>query len=174
MEQQAAVASQAEEAIERIGACRIQRDVRHQPGVDSVEGRLIPLMSGATIRAQVIDMPPGLYVAAHPHPTESLLLTVAGRWVFCDGTDRVVLETGDLLHFPPDVPTGFEVPFGEPAVIYITKGDGGGQPLDSSWKNLTEAAGRMAEEAHHGEIFSLAELPADHPARVFADGLGAG
>jgi len=173
MNHQAGVAPQAEASVESIGPCRVQRNVRTQPGVESVEGTLIPLMAGATIRAQVIDMPAGLFVAAHPHPTESLILTISGRWVFCSGPDRVVLEPGDLLHFPPDVPTGFEVPFDEPAILYITKGDGGGQSLDDSRTFLAAAAGRMAEEADHGEVFSLAELPEDHPARVYARGLGA-
>jgi quercetin dioxygenase-like cupin family protein len=156
---------------EPIGASRVLRDIRNQPGVESVEGRLVPLMSGAGIRAQLIDMPGGLYVHAHPHPTESLILTVSGRWVFSDGVDRKIVETGDLLHFPPNEPTGFEVPFDEPAVIYITKGDGG-KDHDVLMADLRKAAANMAKEAEDGEVFSLGELPRDHPARVFARQLG--
>jgi quercetin dioxygenase-like cupin family protein len=158
-------------AAEPIGASRVLRDVRNQPGVDSVEGRLVPLLSGAGIRAQLIDMPGGLYVHAHPHPTESLILTISGRWVFSDGVDRKIVETGDLLHFPPDEPTGFEVPFDEPAVIYITKGDGG-KDHEALMADLRKAADSMAQEAHDGEVFSLAELPHAHPARVFARQIG--
>jgi len=171
---QLATNAAAREAIEMLGPCRVQRNVRTQPGVDSIEGTLVPLMAGATIRAQLIHMPPGLYVAAHPHPTESLILTIAGRWVFCNGPDRTVLELGDLLHFPPEVPTGFEVPFDEPAVIFIAKGDGGGKSVTESRAFLAEAAARMADEEHHGAVFGLGELPEDHPARVFARSLGAG
>jgi quercetin dioxygenase-like cupin family protein len=156
---------------EPIGASRVLRDIRNQPGVDSVEGKLVPLLSGAGIRAQLIDMPGGLYVHAHPHPTESLIYTVSGRWVFSDGIDRKIVETGDLLHFPPNEPTGFEVPFDEPAVIYITKGDGG-KTHDELMTDLRKASANMAKEAEDGEVFSLAELPHDHPARAFARQLG--
>ena len=34
------------EGLERIGECRVLRNVAEQPGVETLEGRLVPLMGG--------------------------------------------------------------------------------------------------------------------------------
>lgn len=155
--------------IDRVGECRVLRDVRTPPGIDTVEGRMVPLMSGVGIRSHIIEMAPGQYCHPHPHPTESLIYTLSGRWVFCTTEDdeeaRIVINAGDMFHFMPDVPTGFEVPFDEPAVILIFKGDPG--TYEEVWAGISAAAASMAEDAAKGEPFTYAELEPDHPARTF-------
>lgn len=155
--------------IDQIGECRVLRDVTTPPGIDTIEGRMVPLMAGIGIRSHIIDMQPGLYCHPHPHPTESLIYTLSGRWVFCttenDEEVRIVINAGDMFHFIPDVPTGFETPFDEMASILIFKGDPG--TYEEMWQGMTAAKEHLLEDAATGAAYTFAELPADHPARIF-------
>lgn len=156
--------------LENIGECRVLRNLDDQPGVETVEGRLVPLLSGAKIRSHAIVMHPGQYCYAHPHDTESIIYTVSGRWVFCtteNGEEvRTVINTNDVFHFPGGVPTGFETPFDEPAVIFIVKS--GDESYEEMVVGMEGARDSLAKQAAEGEPFYFRELPADHPARVFA------
>lgn len=155
--------------LEPIGECRVLRNVNAQPGIETVEGALVPLLSGSKIRSHMIVMHPGQYCFAHPHDTESIIYTISGRWVFCtteDGEEvRTVINANDLFHFPGGVPTGFETPFEEPAVILILKE--GSEPYDEMISGMVWAKNELEKEAAGGEPFYYRELPEDHPARVF-------
>lgn len=155
--------------IDRVGECRVLRDVRAQPGIETVEGRMVPLMAGIGIRAHIIDMAPGQYCYPHPHPTESLIYTLSGRWVFCttenDDEVRIVINAGDLFHFVPDVPTGFETPFDGGAAILIFKGDPA--TYEGMVAGMTAARESLAQDAAAGAAYTYAELPEGHPARVY-------
>lgn len=155
--------------LEPIGECRVLRDVNAQPGVKTIEGTLVPLLSGARIKSHMIVMHPGQYCFAHPHDTESIIYTVSGRWVFCtteDGEEvRTVIGEGDLFHFPGGVPTGFETPFAEGASILILKE--GTAPYEEMVADMVRAKTDLDKEAAAGEPFSYRELPEDHAARVY-------
>ena len=135
-----------------------------------VEGRLVPLLSGQKIRSHIIVMHSGQYCYAHPHETESIIYTVSGRWVFCtteDGEEvRTVINQNDLFHFPGGVPTGFETPFDEAAVILIVKS--GDESYEQMVEGMNEARDVLAQQAAEGEPFYYREVDADHPARVYA------
>lgn len=156
--------------LEQIGECRVLRDVSAQPGVRTVEGTMVPLLSGKNIRSHIIEMHSGQYCFAHPHDTESIIYTVSGRWVFCttdNGEEvRTVINANDLFHFPGGVPTGFETPFDEDAVILITKE--GGEPYEEMVSGMEWARDELAEESAAGTPFYFGELPPHHPARVYA------
>jgi uncharacterized RmlC-like cupin family protein len=156
--------------LEPIGACTVLREVVSQPGVETVEGRLVPLLTGAEIRSHIIVMHPGQYCDAHPHDSESIIYTISGRWVFAtrqDGVElRTVIGAGDLFHFPGGEPTGFETPFDEPAVILIAKP--GAAPYEESLSVMSQVKDDLEAEARAGTPFTYRELPADHPAREFA------
>ena len=156
--------------LEPIGECRVLRDVSAQPGIWTVEGTLVPLLSGARIRSHTIVMHPGQYCYAHPHDTESIIYTISGRWVFCtteNGAEvRTVINAGDLFHFPGGVPTGFETPFDEPAVILILKE--GGDSYDEMVEGMIWARDELDKESAAGQPFFYRELSDDHPARIYA------
>ena len=156
--------------LEPIGDCRVLRNIVDQPGVETVEGRLVPLLAGDEIKSHIIVMHAGQYAAAHPHPTESIIYTISGRWVFCtteEGEEkRTVINAGDLFHFPGEVPTGFETPFEEPAVILILKG--GTYTYDTMIDGMKEAKQILEDQAAEGEPFFYRELDVNHPARVYA------
>jgi uncharacterized RmlC-like cupin family protein len=155
--------------IERIGDCRVLRDVTAQPGVETLEGRMVPLMAGVGIRTHIIEMAPGQYCYPHPHPTESLIYTLSGRWVFCTTEDdrevRIVINAGDMFHFVADVPTGFETPFAEGAAILIFKGDPG--TYEGMRAGMEAARDALIADRADGAAFTYAELAPDHPARLF-------
>lgn len=156
--------------LDTIGECRVLRNIDAQPGIDTVEGTMSPLLSGQAIRSHMIVMHPGQYCDAHPHDTESIIYTVSGRWVFCTTENgeqvRTVINQNDLFHFPGGVPTGFETPFDEPAAILIIKS--GSETYDEMASGISSARDFLAAEAAKGEPFSFADLEPDHPARVFA------
>ena len=155
---------------EAIGDCQVLRDVMAQPGVNTVEGTLVPLLTGAAIRSHLIVMHPGQYCDAHTHDSESIIYTISGRWVFAtiEGGEQVrtVINQGDLFHFPAGVPTGFETPFDEAAVILILKG--GGSSYGEMAASMIEARNTLADEAASGVPFEYRALSADHPARLYA------
>ena len=156
--------------LEPIGECRVLRNIDDQPGIDTVEGTMVPLLTGQKIRSHVIVMHPGQYCDAHPHETESIIYTVSGRWVFCtheDGEEvRTVINQNDLFHFPGGVPTGFETPFDEPAVILIVKS--GTESYEEMAAGIGEAKVMMENAAAEGEPFYYKDLDPNHAARQYA------
>ena len=152
------------------GHTEILRDVANQPGLETIEGRLVPLLSGATIKSHIIVMHPGQYASAHAHPTESIIYTISGSWVSCTTDDdaelRTVVNAGDLFRFGADVPTGYETPFDEPAVILILKG--GSASREEMEEGMRSAKSILEKESAEGEPFSYTELDEDHPAVRFA------
>lgn len=156
--------------LEKVGECSVLRSISAQPGVSTIEGDLVPLLSGQHMRSHAIVMHPGQYCDAHPHETESIIFTVSGSWVFCtieDGEQvRVVINAGDIFHFPGGVPTGFETPFDEPAVIFIVKS--GNESYDELVTGMEGARDSLLKDSAAGTPFSYRELPTDHPARVYA------
>ena len=156
--------------LELIGECRVLRNIDDQPGIFTVEGTMKPLLSGQAIRSHVIVMHPGQYCDAHPHETESIIYTVSGRWVFCtkeDGEEvRTVINANDLFHFPGGVPTGFETPFDEAAVILIVKS--GQETYEELAAGISSAGDHMNAAAAEGEPFFYKDLEQDHAARQFA------
>jgi quercetin dioxygenase-like cupin family protein len=150
---------------------RIIDDIMSAPGVETLEGRIGPLLRAQYGACHYIDMPAGLYLEEHPHDTESLIYTVRGEWVLCSGGERHHMKPGSLYWFGANVPTGYEVPFPENAYILIFKT--APRESDEALVSHAERLARQCEEDHaNGTPFLLRELPDDHPARVFAAALG--
>ncbi len=137
-------------------------------GVETLEGRIGPLLLAEGSQAHFIDMPPGMYVEEHPHSKESIIYTVRGRWVLCSKDRRHVMKAGSLFRFGKNIPTGYEVPFDDNAFILILKG----QRLSKDEKEFIDYlkgfAERLKKAQKNGVPFLLSDLPRDHPARKFA------
>ena len=151
-----------------VEGIQIIEGITAQPGVHTLEGKIGPLIRGKGCQSHFIDLPPGLYTEEHPYQTESIIFTVRGRWVLCSQGRRHLMRPGTLFWFGPDVPTGYEVPFDEPAYILIFKGE----LLRTAQSFLEylreELAPRLTTERDTGKPFYLGDLAEDHPARVFA------
>ena len=148
-------------------------DPWENPSVDTLEGRIGPLLKGDASQAHFIEMPGDLYCHEHSHPTESLIFTVKGRWVLCSSGRRQLMRPGSLFWFKAGTPTGYEVPFADAAFILIFKGDRDEKDEVGFLEYLQGLKLRLERAHEEGTPFKLSELCVDHPARVFARGLGA-
>jgi len=132
------------------------------------EGNFGPLLFGKRIRSFYIRLEPGMFLAEHPHPTESLVFTVSGRWVLCSEGKRQVMEAGSTFHFGDNIPTGWEAPFPEGALLYIVKSIEPGENYESYTLDLRAMAEQLEREMSEGGVFYYHQLPADHEAIRFA------
>ncbi|MCC7165531.1 MAG: AraC family ligand binding domain-containing protein [Anaerolineae bacterium] len=160
--------AQIERPVEGI---QIIDDVTAQFGVDTLEGRVGPLMQGASSRSQFFELPAGLYTYEHPHPTESIIYTVYGEWVLTTGGKRHVMKPRSLFWFGPGISAGYEVPFDAPAFILIFKSERGSDPEAMVDYLQNEMQPHLMQEHAAGQAFWMHELPPDHPAHVFARSL---
>lgn len=145
-------------------------DLSSHRGVETLEGRIGPMLSGQGISAHFIEMPSGLYCSEHYHLTESIIFTVRGKWVLASGGHRLVMHPGSLFWFGEGVPTGYEVPFEQPALLLVFKGQANQEAAFRQY--LVQMAEQQQKEQSAGRPFRLSLLPDVHPARVFAGLLG--
>ncbi len=140
-----------------VEGIQVVNDIIEQKGINTIEGKIGPLIWGAISQTYFVDMPPGAYLEEHPHPFEALIYAVRGRYVLCAHGVRTLMEPGSLMAFAANVPTGYEVPFDESAFILVFRS---GKP------ELDQIAfmARLQED----EPASLHDLPDDHPARIYA------
>lgn len=137
-------------------------------GVSTHEGVFGPLLFTKRTRAFFIELKPGMFLAEHPHPKESLVYTVSGKWVLCSEGKRQVMETGSLFHFGDNIPTGWEAPFEGGAFLLVVKTKEEGADYEPYMKGLREMATHLEEERKIGTEFYYNELEEDHPAIQFA------
>ncbi len=128
-----------------------------QPGVDTVEGKIGPLIWGDISQTYFLDMPSGAYLEEHAHSFEALVYAVRGRYVLCSRGQRTVLGPGSLMAFAADVPTGYEVPFDESSFILVFRSGKPAKPQPEFMEGLPI-----------GQPASLHDLDPDHPARAYA------
>jgi alpha-beta hydrolase superfamily lysophospholipase len=142
-------------------------DREKTPGVETLEGRIGPLLRTPDMRAHFIDMPAGLYLEEHPHTKGSIIYTVRGTWGLKSLGRWHLMKPGSLNWFGDNIPTGFQVPFQEDAYILIFKATSGSD--DATFISyLRTLAGNLKEEQKAGTAFQLIDLPRSHPALDFA------
>jgi len=141
------------------------------PGVETLEGRIGPLLKGDASQAHFIEMPGDLYCNEHSHSTESIIFTVKGRWVLCSGGRRKLMQPGSIFWFKAGTTTGYEVPFAEAAFILIFKGERDDMDADRFIEYLQDLGQRLEKSHQVGMPFKMSELSLDHPARIYARGL---
>ncbi len=155
------------EIIEMGQGVRIIEDVLTAYGIDTLEGKVGPLLFGETGRTHFLDMPAGSYVDEHPHADEAFTLTMRGSYVLVVDGVRRLMKPGSIQVFDPDVATGYEVPFDEDCYILVFRG-----VVEESAAEMLENIERMKDHfvkaQESGEVFMLNDLPEDHPARVYA------
>jgi len=141
--------------------------IEETAGVDTLEGRIGPLLLADDSQSHFIEMFPRMFVEEHPHSTGSIIYTVSGKWVLCSGGKRHLMCPGSLFKFTANTPTGYEVPFDEPAYILIFKGNRTSKDEEEFVTYLKDLAARLKENNRNGTPFTLDELPENHPALQF-------
>jgi quercetin dioxygenase-like cupin family protein len=153
--------------IVKMAQIPILDSIEDAPGVETLEGRIGPLLSGFKGAAHYITMPPDMYCAPHKHSTESIIYTAKGNWVLCSEGQRHIMREGSLFFMPPNIATGYEVPFDKPATILIVKFEGPNN-ADEFISYLKTLKQKLEDQKAKGEVFSLSDLQPTHPARVYA------
>ncbi|MBL8216872.1 MAG: alpha/beta hydrolase [Bryobacterales bacterium] len=142
-------------------------DKSKTPGVDTLEGRIGPLLRVPGMRAHFIDMPAGLYLDEHPHTKGSLIYTARGSWALRSFGRWHLMKPGSLYWFGDNIPTGFQVPFPEDAYILIFKAIPGDD--DQAFVTYLQGmAANLRKDQANGTPFRLVDLPPNHPALDFA------
>jgi quercetin dioxygenase-like cupin family protein len=147
-------------------------DNAKNPGVETLEGRIGPLIKGDASQAHYIEMQGGLFCAEHPHSTESLIYTVRGEWILCSNGRRHVMRPGSLFWFKAGTPTGYEVPFKKPAYILIFKGAKDNLDNKAFFDYLLGMNQKLLQQQEKGTPFKMSDLPEDHQAKIFARNMG--
>lgn len=137
-------------------------------GVLTHEGVFGPLLFAESSRAFFIELKPGMFLSEHPHPTESIVYTVSGKWVLCSEGKRQVMKTGSLFHFGSNMPTGWEAPFAEGAFLLVVKTKEEGAAFEPYMQGLKDMATMLDNERKGGMQFYFNELDAEHEAIIFA------
>lgn len=132
------------------------------------EGLFGPLLFAEQNRAFFIELKPGMFLGEHPHDTGSIVYTVRGKWVLASEGKRQVMETGSLFRFGDKMPTGWEAPFGEGALLLIVKGKHGTETYEGFNQGIKSMQATVDKQRKGGEPFYFNELKPDHPAIRFA------
>ena len=146
----------------------IENAVKSQAAVLTDEGQFGPLLFAEQTRAFFIVLKPGMFLAEHPHEIGSIVYTVRGAWVLASEGKRRVMEAGSLFRFGDGMPTGWEAPFGEDALLLIVKPKGDSVSYEAFNKGIMEMKQSTADERAKGTPFYYNELEPDHPALKFA------
>ena len=137
-------------------------------GVPTHEGVFGPLLFADEMRSFFIELKPGMFLAEHPHAKGSLVYTVRGKWVLASEHKRQVMETGSLFHFGDNMPTGWEAPFAEGALLLVVKAKKKGEAYKPFIDGLNKMKATLEKDMAKGEKFYFNQLAPDHPAIVFA------
>lgn len=146
----------------------IEKAVASPAALLTHEGLFGPLLFAENNRAFFIELKPDMFLGEHPHPTGSIVYTVRGKWVLASEGKRQVMEAGSLFRFGDQMPTGWEAPFSEGALLLIVKGkapDDGYQTFNAGIKSMQAA---VDKERKAGDPFYFNALAPNHPAIIFA------
>ena len=132
------------------------------------EGAFTPLLFAENNRSFLINLKPGMFLSEHPHPTGSIVYTVRGKWVLASEGKRQVMEAGSLFRFGDGMPTGWEAPFGEGALLLIVKGKEGREDYSTFNAGIKSMQATVDKERKGGTPFYYNELKPDHAAIKFA------
>nr|WP_295108160.1 cupin domain-containing protein [uncultured Caulobacter sp.] len=132
------------------------------------EGIFGPLLFAEETRAFFIELQPGMFLAEHPHDIGSIIYTVRGKWVLASEGKRQVMEAGSLFRFGDKMPTGWEAPFSEPALLLVVKPKGPTTSYDIFNRSIKAMQSMTDKERKAGAAFYYNELKPDDPALAFA------
>lgn len=146
----------------------IEAVVKSQASLLTHEGLFGPLLFAEQNRAYFIELQPGMFLAEHPHADGSIVFTVRGRWVLASEGKRQVMEAGSLFRFGDGMPTGWEAPFNEPALLLIVKRKQGREDYAGFHSGIKSMQSNVDADRKKGGVYYFNEIKGDHPALTFA------
>ncbi len=146
----------------------IETAVKSQAAQLTHEGLFGPLLFAEQNRAFFIELKPGMFLGEHPHETGSIIYTVRGKWVLASEGKRQVMEAGSLFRFGDGMPTGWEAPFNEPALLLVVKGKQGREDYTTFYSGIKSMQANVDADMKKGGVYYFNQLKGDHPAITFA------
>ncbi|WP_230292879.1 cupin domain-containing protein [Croceicoccus sp. Ery5] len=146
----------------------LEAAVKSPATVMTHEGLFGPLLFAEETRAFFIELQPGMFLAEHPHPIGSIVYTVRGKWVLASEGKRQVMEEGSLFRFGDGMPTGWEAPFNEPALLLIVKPKGESTDYKVFNEGIKDMQQTVEADRQKGGAYYYDVLEEDHPAIKFA------
>lgn len=146
----------------------IEDAVKSQAALLTHEGLFGPLLFAEQTRAFFIELKPGMFLEEHPHDVGSIVYTVRGKWVLASEHKRQVMEAGSLFRFGDNMPTGWEAPFAEGALLLIVKPKMDTTSYAAFNKGIKSMQATVDKQRKEGAAFYYNELKPDHPAIAFA------
>lgn len=146
----------------------IEKAVASPAALLTHEGLFGPLLFAEQNRAFFIELKPGMFLGEHPHPTGSIIYTVRGKWVLASEGKRQVMEAGSLFRFGDQMPTGWEAPFGEGALLLVVKGKAPNDGYETFNQGIRSMQAAVDKERKEGTAFYYNALAPNHPAIAFA------
>lgn len=144
-------------------------DAVKSSGIMTHEGKFGPLLFAEQTRAFFIELQPGMFLAEHPHDIGSIIYTVRGKWVLASEGKRQVMQAGTLFRFGDKMPTGWEAPFNEPALLLVVKPKGESTDFDVFNRGIKAMQTAVDKDRKAGKMqFYYNELKPDDPAIAFA------
>jgi len=144
-------------------------DAVKSSGIMTHEGLFGPLLFAEQTRAFFIELQPGMFLEEHPHDIGSIIYTVRGKWVLASEGKRQVMQPGTLFRFGDKMPTGWEAPFSEPALLLVVKPKGETTDFDTFNRGIKAMQSMVDKDRKAGKMqFYYNELKPDHPAITFA------
>lgn len=137
-------------------------------GILTHEGAFGPLLFAEETRSFFIELKPGMFLAEHPHDVGSIIYTVRGKWVLASEGKRHVMQAGTLFRFGDNMPTGWEAPFNEPALLLVVKPKGENKSYDTFNRGIKAMQASVDADRKKGMAFYYNELKPDDPAIAFA------
>lgn len=146
----------------------LEKAVQSKSAILTHEGLFGPLLFADRERAFFIELKPGMFLAEHPHDTGSVIYTVRGKWVLASEGKRQVMEAGSLFQFGDKMPTGWEAPFAEGALLLIVKTKGKDENYKSFNQGIKSMQAAVDVERQAGAAFYYNALKPNDPAIAFA------
>lgn len=143
-------------------------DAVKSSGILTHEGLFGPLLFAEETRAFFIELKPGMFLAEHPHDIGSIIYTVRGKWVLASEGKRHVMQAGTLFRFGDKMPTGWEAPFSEPALLLVVKPKGENNSYDIFSRGIKAMQTSVDKDRKNGLAFYYNELKPGDPAIAFA------
>jgi hypothetical protein len=146
----------------------IEDAVKSRAAVLTHEGLFGPLLFAEQNRSFFIELKPGMFLGEHPHDSGSIVFTFRGKWVLASEGKRQVMEAGSLFRFGDGMPTGWEAPFAEGALLLVVKPKQNTDSYETFNKGIKSMKATVEKERKEGSPFYFNELKPDHPAIIFA------
>jgi quercetin dioxygenase-like cupin family protein len=147
----------------------IEDSLKNKSAIPTHEGIFGPLLFAEQTRSFFIELQPGMFLSEHPHDVGSIIYTVRGKWVLASEGKRHVMQAGTLFRFGDNMPTGWEAPFNEPALLLVVKPKGENTSYDIFNRGIKAMQASVDKDRKAGKMqFYYSELKPDDPAIAFA------